>query len=105
VCNHLCPITASLDGAEELLAEYADIHADPQSAQGMITINRRVADVVREGYPCSGPVADQNGSIRCPLQVIIGDVFAAICFKVAPNEIPPEKVVAAERGRSTGQYL
>jgi hypothetical protein len=103
--DRLCPIIASFDAAEKLIADYADIHQDATANLGTIAINRRCAELVRDSYPCSGPNQDTNGNVHCPLSAMIGDAFAMSVYRPHPPAIPPEKVVSAETDRTTGQFL
>jgi hypothetical protein len=46
--HHLCPIIASFDAADKLLDAFEDIHEEPYVSRGLIAINRRCAEIVRE---------------------------------------------------------
>ena len=103
--NCLCPIIASFDAADKLLDDFEDIHEEPDVSRGLIAINRRCAEIVREAYPCDGPARNERGCIQCPLAALLNDVYGLVAYKSHPTIIPPEKVIAAERDRQTGQYL
>lgn len=105
MCDHLCPIIASFDAAEKVIAEYAELHEDPKSNLGIIAINRRCAEQIQEIHPCPGPSENHNGNVHCPLSGMIGDAYALAAYRPAPALIPPEKVVDATADKATGQYL
>ena len=101
----LCPIIATFDAAEKFIGDYAELHEEPKANLGIIAINRRCAQRVQEAYPCPGPNMDEKGNIHCPLSTMIGDAFAMSAYRPHPAAIPPEKVVDAQTGASTGAYL
>jgi hypothetical protein len=105
--DHLCPHVISLDAAEKVIDDFEHIHESPTVSRGVIALSRRTAERVHELYPCDGPVSDNQGRVTCPLYGIISDVvgMAELVPATPSYAIPPEKVMAAEGDRQTGQYL
>jgi hypothetical protein len=101
----LCPITASFDAAEKFIGNHADIHEDPAQKLGVIVLNRRCAELVREMYPCPGANLDRNGNIHCPLSAVISDTFVMATYPTGQLLISPDKVAGGETDRTTGQFL
>jgi hypothetical protein len=103
--NCLCPVVTSFEVVDKLLDHFEDIHDEPVVSRGVVALNRRCVEAVRQVYPCDGPTRNERGSISCPLAGMFSDVYALVTLKSHPTVIAPEKVIAAERERSTGQYL
>ena len=70
MCDHLCPIIATFDVAEQLIGEFAELQEDPKANLGVIAINRACAARVQEAYPCPGPNLDSTNNVHCPLSPI-----------------------------------
>jgi len=106
MCDHLCPIVAGFNAAEKFIGDHADLHEDPATNLGVITLNRRSIERAQEAYPCPGPNLDQNGNVHCPLGAMSGDVFALAVYRPQPGlMIAPEKVAGADTDHATGQFL
>jgi hypothetical protein len=101
-----CPLVASFDAADQMLSEFEQVHESPEVSRAEIAVHRRAAEIVRQSYPCPGPVAGEDGRVRCPLSGFIGDVFQMAAWRVnPPMQIAVEKVIPGREDKTTGQFL
>jgi hypothetical protein len=105
--TNLCPLLAAYDAAEAVVDKVRDIHQNPALARGTITAYRRTHDVVRERYPCDGPVPDHNNEVACPLGHIanMAHSLATVPAQRTGWAFDPEKLIDGGTDTQSGQYL